>query len=149
MSDAIGGISEQDLSDLLSLCPRLYAAVGWDEKKRPDWELFRNCFHPDAVLAPLSSGSASAVPVEAFIQAMQGQISGGELKSFSERELSHHIEAFGNIANVRSSFAAAMNGVERKGVTFAQMVRHAGRWLIWSAIWDNESADAAVPANLT
>ncbi len=80
---------------------------------------------------------------------MQGQISGGELNSFSERELSHHIEAFGNIANVRSSFVAAMNGVERKGVTFAQMVRHAGRWLIWSAIWDNESADAAVPANLT
>lgn len=148
MTDLDSGISESDLRELLALCPRLYAAVGWQAGKQPDWERFRACFHPNAILAPLSSGVASVIGVETFIQGMQAQLAAGDLKSFSERELANHIEAFSNIANVRSSFVATMNGVDRKGVTFAQMVRHAGRWVILSAIWDNESPGVAVPAHL-
>ena len=143
-----GGISEVDVRELLAICPRLYEAVGWHAGKQPDWATFRSCFHPDAILAPMSGGAATVIEVETFIQGMHAQLAAGELKTFSERELANHVEAFANIASVRSTFVASMNGVERQGVTFAQMVRHSGRWVILSVVWDNESPGTPVPANL-
>lgn len=148
MTADTGGISESDRRELLALCPRLYAAVGWQEGKQPDWTVFRSCFHPEAILAPMSSGVAATIKLETFIQGMQAQLAAGELKTFSEWEVAHHLEAFAHIADVRSTFVASMNGVERKGVTFAQMVRHDGRWVILSVIWDNESPGVPVPAHL-
>ncbi|MBY8824241.1 hypothetical protein [Sphingomonas colocasiae] len=143
-----GGITDSDLTEILALCPRLYAAVGWNAAQAPDWETFRACCHPQAILAPLSAGAAATIAIEDFIGAMTAQRASGELVDFNEVELGRHVEAFGNVAGVRSSFAAVMNGVERRGVTFAQIVRHEGRWLILSAIWDNEAEDRPVPADL-
>jgi hypothetical protein len=143
-----GGISDGDLDEILALCPRLYQAVGWDEHKAPDWDVFRACCHPQAILAPVSSGAASTIAIEDFITGMTAQRASGDLTDFSEVELGRHVEAFGNVASVRSAFVAVMNGEERRGVTFAQIVRHDGRWLILSAIWDNETDSNTVPADL-
>jgi hypothetical protein len=143
-----GGITDNDLTEILALCPRLYAAVGWTAEQAPDWQTFRDCCHPQAILAPLSAGAAATIAIEDFVGAMNAQRSSGALTDFSEIELGRHVEAFGNVASVRSSFVAVMNGVERRGVTFAQIVRHEGRWLILSAIWDNEAEGRPVPADL-
>lgn len=144
----MSGITDTDLDDILALCPRLYAAVGWNAGKAPDWETFRTCCHPDATLAALSSGAASPISVETFITAMNEQRASGALSDFSEIEIARHVEAFGNVAGVRSSFVAEMNGETRKGVTFAHIVRHEGRWVILSAIWDNEADGKNMPASL-
>lgn len=143
-----GGITDNDLTEILALCPRLYAAVGWNPEQAPDWESFRACCHPQAILAPLSGGSAATIAIPDFVDAMTAQRASGDLVDFSEVELGRHVEAFGNVASVRSSFTAVMNGAERRGVTFAQIVRHEGRWLILSAIWDNEAEGRPVPADL-
>jgi hypothetical protein len=144
----MSGITDTDLDDILALCPRLYAVVGWDAEKAPDWDIFRACCHPDATLAALSSGAASPIPVEVFIAAMNEQRATGALADFSEVEIARHVEAFGNVAGVRSSFIAEMNGERRRGVTFAHIVRHEGRWVILSAIWDNEGDGKTIPASL-
>lgn len=143
------GITEQDLEAIRALCPRLYAAVGWNADKLPDWDAFRACCHPQAVLAPLSSGTAAAIAVEDFVATMEEQRACGTLTDFSEIELGNSVEAFGNVANVRSSFVTVLNGEQRRGVTFAQVVRHNDHWLILSAIWDNESDTLQLPADFT
>ncbi|WBX84564.1 nuclear transport factor 2 family protein [Sphingosinicella microcystinivorans] len=143
-----GSITDADLEAILALCPRLYGAVGWNAGKAPDWDTFRACCHPDATLAALSSGAASPIAVEAFVAAMNAQRAAGALTDFSEIEIARHVEAFGNVAGVRSSFIAEMNGEKRRGVTFAHIVRHEGRWVILSAIWDNESDEKSMPASL-
>lgn len=144
----MSGITDTDLDDILALCPRLYAAVGWNAQKAPDWDTFRACCHPAATLAALSSGAASPIPVETFVVAMTEQRATGALTDFSEVEIARHVEAFGNVASVHSSFIAEMNGEKRRGVTFAQIVRHEGRWVILSAIWDNEDDGKIIPASL-
>lgn len=144
----MSGITDTDLDDILALCPRLYAAVGWNAQKAPDWGTFRACCHPDATLAALSAGTASPIPVETFVVAMNEQRQSGALTDFSEVEIARHVEAFGNVAGVRSSFVAEMNGEKRRGITFAQIVRHEGRWVILSAIWDNEGDGKTIPASL-
>lgn len=143
-----GSITDADLEDILALCPRLYGAVGWNAGKAPDWDTFRACCHPDATLAALSSGAASPIAVETFVAAMNAQRAAGALADFSEIEIARHVEAFGNVAGVRSSFIAEMNGEKRRGVTFAHIVRHEGRWVILSAIWDNEGDEKSMPASL-
>ncbi|MBB4633031.1 hypothetical protein [Sphingosinicella soli] len=143
-----GDITNTDLDEILALCPRLYDAVGWNAEKAPDWDTFRACCHPDATLAALSSGAASPIAVEAFVAAMDAQRQSGALADFSEIEIARHVEAFGNVAGVRSSFIAKMNGETRKGVTFAHIVRHEGRWVILGAIWDNEADGKTLPASL-
>ncbi len=144
----MGGITDKDLDDILALCPRLYEAVGWNPAKAPDWSTFRTCCHPQATLAALSSGAAMPIPIEAFITAMDEQRAAGALVDFSEDEIARHVEAFGNVAGVRSSFVAVMNSETRRGVTFAHIVRHEGRWVILSATWDNEDEGKTIPASL-
>ena len=143
-----GGITDNDLEAIGALCPRLYTAVGWNAGKAPDWDVFRACCHPEATLAALSSGAASPIRVETFVAAMNEQRASGTLTDFSETEIARHVEAFGNVAGVRSSFVAVMNGETRRGVTFAQIIRHEGRWVILSAIWDNETDEKILPASL-
>jgi hypothetical protein len=141
------GLSEQDILEIRSVCPRLYDAVGWGEDRTPNWEEFRRCCHMEAVLVPMGSGAASPIPLETFIEGMEQQRTSGALIALSERELGNSVQGFGNLASVRSTFSATIDGVERRGVTFALLVREDGRWVIISVAWENERDDRPLPAD--
>ena len=141
-----GRLSEADIRDVGALCPRLYEAVGWDAGKSPDWETFRQCCHAQATLVPMGSGAPTPIPLEAFIDGMEGQRTSGAVKQLGEVELSHSVAGFGNLANVRSTFIATIDGVERRGVTFALVVREAERGSIISVAWENENEPETLSA---
>lgn len=141
-------LTEQDIAEIGAVCPRLYAAVGWDADKAPDWDVFRACCHGQAVLVPMGGGAAAPIPLDSFVAGMDGQRRSGAITTFSEIELGHAVEGYGNLASVRSSFVATIDGVERRGVTFAHLVREDGRWVIIHAIWENEREDVTLPADL-
>ena len=139
-------LSDTDITDIAALCPRLYEAVGWDEQSEPNWDEFRRCCHGQATLVPMGSGEANPIPLEAFIEGMEGQRSSGAVKQLSESELANAVEGFGNLANVRSTFVATIDGQSRRGVTYALIVREAGRWVILSVAWENETEEGTLPA---
>jgi hypothetical protein len=140
------GLSDSDIAEIAALCPRLYEAVGWGEQKSPDWDEFRRCCHDQATLVPMGSGEANPIALEAFIEGMEQQRSSGAVSQLSETELANSVEGFGNLANVRSTFVASIDGQERRGVTYGLMVRQSGRWVILSVAWENESEERALPA---
>lgn len=140
------GLSDQDVAEIAALCPRLYEAVGWSEERVPDWDEFRRCCHDQATLVPMGSGDATPIPLETFIAGMEEQRTSGALARLSESELANSVEGFGNLASVRSTFAASIDGQDRRGVTYAMMVRQSGRWVILSVAWENESDERALPA---
>ena len=144
----MGILSESDRGEIAALCPRLYAAVGWSPGQAPDWDTFRACCHDQAVLVPMGSGTASPIPLETFIAGMEGQRTSGGLTALSEVEIGNAVEGYGNLASVRSSFIATIDGAARRGVTFSHIVREEGRWVILTAIWENEREDAPLPAAL-
>lgn len=139
------GLTEQEIRDIGAVCPRLYAAVGWSKGVVPKWDEFRSCCHPQAALVPMGSGAASPIPLETFIASMEEQRSSGAVSELSEHELSNAVQGFGNLANVRSTFSATINGAERRGVTYALLVRDQGRWMIISAAWENEGENRPLP----
>lgn len=137
-----------DIEAIGNVCPRLYAAVGWGPDKVPNWEAFRSCCHSQAVLVPMGSGAATPIPLEAFIAGMEQQRTSGALTELSEIEIGRATEGYGNLASVRSTFVATIDGVARRGVTFAHLVRDEERWVILCAAWENEREHESLPVSL-
>jgi hypothetical protein len=140
-------LSQTDIEEIGAVCPRLYEAVGWDDGKTPDWEAFRACCHPGAILVPMGSGAAAPIPLETFIAGMEQQRTSGAVTDLSEIEIGRAVQGYANLANVRSTFVARINGSERRGVTFAHLVRDGGRWVIIAVAWENEREDDALPGD--
>jgi hypothetical protein len=141
-------LTERDLAEIGAVCPRLYGAVGWGAGKAPDWDVFRRCCHRQAVLVPMGGGAAAPIPLDSFIAGMEEQRRSGAIATFDEIELGHEIQGYGHLASVRSSFVATIDGVARRGVTFAHLVREGDGWVILNAAWENEREEQPLPAHL-
>lgn len=144
-----GRLTAEDIEAIGAVCPRLYASVGWGEGKAPDWEAFRACCHPDILLVPMGTGAAAPLGLEAFIGGMEGQRTSGALRELEEIEIARAVTGYGNLASVRSTFVARIDGNERRGVTFAHLVRDGERWVIIATAWENEQEGEPLPTELT
>lgn len=140
--------SAAEVEAIGSVCPRLYEAVGWGEGRAPDWAAFRDCCHPNILLVPMGSGAAAPIGLEAFIDGMEAQRTSGAVRELREVEVGRAIEGYGNLASVRSTFVATIDGVERRGVTFAHLVREGERWVIVATAWENEREGEPLPSEL-
>ena len=73
-------------------------------------------------------------------------------EDFFEREISRDTQQFGRMANVISTYGIsdAMENTDyrARGVTVFQLVQHDDRWWILSTMWQRESPDVPLPANL-
>ena len=73
-------------------------------------------------------------------------------EAFFERELSRETQRFGNMANVISTYGIsdAMENTDytARGVTVFQLLRHNDRWWILSTMWQRESPEFPLPAEL-
>jgi len=70
---------------------------------------------------------------------------------FTERELGHKIERYGNVATVLSSYEgknASDGKVVTRGVNIFQLYFDGKRWWILSMVWDQESPQNPIPAEL-
>lgn len=73
-------------------------------------------------------------------------------EDFFEREISRDTQHFGNMANVISTYGIsdAMENTTytARGVTMFQLLRHNGRWWILSTMWQRESPEFPLTAEL-
>jgi hypothetical protein len=139
-------LSSTDIEQIAAVLPRLYAAVEWNAERAPDWAAFRDCCHPQVLFVPMGSGVATPIALEPFVAGMEEQRGSGAVQTLREVETSCAVEGYANLASVRSTFTAMIDGAERRGVTFAHLVREQdGRWLIVAAAWENEQDGEPLP----
>jgi hypothetical protein len=70
---------------------------------------------------------------------------------FTERELAHTIQRFGNVATVLSSYEgknASTGKVVTRGVNIFQLYFDGKRWWILSMVWDQETPANPIPPEL-
>ena len=70
---------------------------------------------------------------------------------FTERELAHKIERYGNVATVLSSYEgknASTGKVITRGVNIFQLYYDGKRWWILSMVWDQETPANPIPPEL-
>jgi hypothetical protein len=133
-----------DAESVNSIVRALYEAVSFAPGGAPDWDRVRALFFPGArVVPPPPPDSATKIlDVESFIARSQLYVeqTGLSARGFYEIELDRHVDSFGNIAHVLSSYesrhtAAHPTSVQR-GVNSIQLLNEDGRWWVVSALWD-------------
>ncbi|MGB7584531.1 MAG: hypothetical protein WBM11_06780, partial [Terriglobales bacterium] len=66
-----------------------------------------------------------------------------------EREIAEHVEIYGNIANVWSSYESRKTPDDPKvarGINSIQLMNDGKRWWISGAQWQHETPDTPIPA---
>lgn len=70
---------------------------------------------------------------------------------FTEHELAHTIQRFGNVATVLSSYEGKETATDKpadRGVNVFQLYNDGKRWWILSIVWDEERPDNPIPPEL-
>jgi hypothetical protein len=139
-----------DTSSIESVIHTFYEVISGFVSEKRNWDRMRSLFAPGASLVPSSvvcgTSPPSAIDIEAYIQRLAGFLSQHD---FFETSFTHHIEVYGNIASVISTYEARHTPNEsepfRRGVNFIQMLNDGNRWWLTSMIWRDENKDNSIP----
>jgi len=126
----------------------LYESITRNPGEQFDWPRFCSLFLPTATMMPSLNqvgGVTTVLSVEEFIKWVdEHTVVGGENdKGFQEREVTHGVDRFGDIAQVFSEYEKGFRGSREilgRGINSIQLVRRTDRWWISSIVWDEETA---------
>jgi hypothetical protein len=84
--------------------------------------------------------------VDDYIEAAGGIF---KKEAFYEKSIVNHVESFGNMAEIFSSYESRHAPEEKpfeRGINSIQMLNDGTRWWIVSIVWDDERPDNPLPA---
>src|SRR6266487_625345 len=140
-----------DVATMDSTIAALYDVISGPPGKR-NWDRFRSLFIPGARLIPTGRrqtgevGSRVLTPDE-YIQRSAPLL---EKNGFFEREVSHRVEKFGNIAHVFSTYESRHAKDDAKpfarGINSIQLINDGKRWWVVTVFWQGEDEKNPLPA---
>lgn len=147
-----GTVRPPDVASPEAIVTALYDVISGPAAQPRDWDRFRSLFLDGAQLAFILTNPAGQkrlfnLPVEDFIRlAGPGYQSGA---GFWEREIGHHADRYGVVAQVFSAYESRTTGpsgaVSERGVNSIQLIHHQERWWITNLVFDTESAANPIP----
>jgi hypothetical protein len=146
---------EADLADVSSMdaiIKAVYDVISGEPGKPRDWDRFRSLFQKDGRLIPSGKNprtgliSATALSPEDYIKRSEPFL----LKEgFFEREVARHTDAYGNIAQVFSTYESRHLPVDKtpfaRGINSFQLYNDGKRWWILTIFWEAESPEHPLP----
>jgi hypothetical protein len=135
---------EDEIRDLIGAH---FEAMRWDEDTEPDWDRFKNDFHPGAALCGAARPS-HVRSLSEFIDRMES-VARKNLHSFEEHTKGMKILRFGNIAVVLAMSELLENSTEiNHDISGYLLVKSEGRWSIMAHAWDQADEQSPVPDEL-
>lgn len=139
-----------DVKSMDAVIGAAYDSISGPAGQKRDWDRFRSLFVPGARLIPAvaTNGGATArvFSVEDYIQ----RSTPGLERGFFEHEIARKTDAFGNIAQVFSTYesrhAAADAAPFARGINSFQLLKDGDRWWIVTIYWDSERPGNPIPA---
>jgi hypothetical protein len=140
-----------DVKSIDSILTALYASISGPAGDR-DWPRFRSLFAKDARLTSATKESSDH-PARLMSPDEYITLAGGYFKThaFYEQAIVNKVDRFGNIAQVFSSYESRNAPNEKpfaRGINSIQLFCDQNRWYVLSILWDEESPDNPLPANL-
>ena len=142
----------KDVASLDAIMRAVYDVISGDAGKQRDWDRFRSLFHKDARLIPSGKNaqtgvaSARALTPEDYITRTEPVFA---KDGFHERELARHIDQFGNIAQVFSTYHAFRKSTDKepflRGINSFQLLNDGKRWWVVTIYWQAETPDNQIP----
>ena len=144
--------SPADVSSIDAIVKAVYDVISGDPGKVRDWDRFRSLFHKDARLIPSGKNPQTGV-VGARVLTPEDYITRSgpliEKNGFHERELGRHVDQYGNIAQVFSSYASFHKMDEKepfmRGINSFQLLNDGKRWWVVTIYWQQETAENPIP----
>lgn len=142
----------KDVASLDSIMKAVYEVISGDAGQKRDWDRFRSLFHPDAKLIPTGKNAQTGVTAARFMTPNDYVTRSGpvlERDGFHERELARHVDIYGNIAQVFSTYHAFRKADDKtpflRGINSFQLMNDGKRWWVISIYWQAETPDNKIP----
>ena len=142
----------KDVASLDAIMKAVYDVISGDAGKARDWDRFRSLFHKDARLIPSGKNPQTGV-IGARVMTPEDYAKNSgpylEKNGFHEREIARHIDQYGNIAQVFSTYSSFHKSDDKepfmRGINSFQLLNDGKRWWVVSIYWQQESADNPIP----
>jgi hypothetical protein len=152
MAQAPKEANPADVSTLDGIMKTVYDVISGDAGKERDWDRFRTLFHKDARLIPSNKNAqtgvigANALTPEQYITRVEPFFA---KEGFYERELSRHVDLYGNIAQVFSTYQSFHSMSDKtpfmRGINSFQLLNDGKRWWVVTIYWQAETPENPIP----
>jgi hypothetical protein len=155
-ADPFAGLPQarpQDVSSIDGIMKAIYDVISGDAGVKRDWKRFHSLFYPGARMAPTGTNPTTGkitmrhLTPEDYVRTSGAYL---EREGFHEQELVRHVDAYGNIAQVFTSYEARHKLTDEKpfmrGINSIQLFNDGTRWWVTSIAWSQENAKHPLPA---
>jgi len=136
-----------DLAEIDRTVLAVYDVISGPPGQKRDFDRMRSLFAPGATMKAIGPKGLRGGTVEDYISRNSAIL---EKEGFTETELGHRVELWGNLATVWSSYdgRTANGSFHERGINSFQLVKVDGKWLVASILWQEETPENPLPANL-
>jgi hypothetical protein len=141
-----------DVASIDAIMKAVYDVISGDAGKSRDWDRFRSLFHPDAKLIPSGKNPQTGVVGARFLTPEDYITRSGpvlERDGFHERELARHVDQYGTIAQVFSTYHAFRKADDKqpfmRGINSFQLLNDGKRWWVVNIFWQAETPETPIP----
>lgn len=142
----------KDVESIDGIMKAVYDVISGEAGKPRDWDRFRSLFHKDARMIPSGKNPQNGVTVARVITP-EGYVTSNspffEKNGFFEREIARHVDQYGNMAQVFSTYHAFRNKDDKdpfmRGINSFQLINDGKRWWVLSIFWLPETPETPLP----
>lgn len=142
----------EDVASIDAILAALYDVISGPAGQKRDWDRMRSLFASEARMAATvkrrdgTVGKRSFTVEEYIAQNAKPMEDGG----FFEKEITKHVDQYGQIAQVFSSYESRRSLSEEKpfarGINSLSLWNDGKRWWVLSIIWQGETPENPLPA---
>lgn len=139
--------SPADRVDIDRAISAVYDVISGPPGQKRDFERMRSLFVPGATLKVIGAKGLRGGSLEDYISRNKDVL---EREGFTERELGRRVEIWGGLATAWSAYdgRTANGSFHERGINSFQLVKIDGKWLVASILWQEETPQNPLPAQL-
>jgi hypothetical protein len=139
--------SKADLAGIDRAIRGVYEVISGPPGQKRDFDRMRSLFAPNATMKAIGPKGLRGGSVEDYITRNAAVL---EKDGFTERELGRRVEVWGGLATAWSAYdgRTANGSFHERGINSFQLVKVDGKWLVASVLWQEETPDNPLPADL-
>lgn len=143
----------EKVSTINSTINTFYSVLSGEKGQKRDWTLFKFLFHADGKLITSGKNNESQFQIRYMKPDDYVKSSGKWIvdNGFIQKEVHRTVDAFGNIAQVFSTFETFHSNEDKepfmRGINSIQLLNDGKRWWIINVFWDNENRRNPIPRN--
>ncbi|HEV8407276.1 MAG TPA: hypothetical protein VGQ34_05005 [Sphingomicrobium sp.] len=125
----------------------VYEVISGPPGQKRDFDRMRSLFAPGATLKATGPKGLRGGSLEDYISRNKDVL---ERDGFTERELGRRVEIWGGLATAWSAYdgRTANGSFHERGINSFQLVKIDGKWLVASILWQEETPQNPLPAQL-